>query len=117
MEAVDWQPRRGATGRGRPGRRAPQPLRRRERRAEGSCGRDEEGSEACKAGCCTGGGSSSVGAGRFLPGSEVALAAECCAAAPVYVKRSVAGRDRNNNDVVDAQNTPKARQKVILCDR
>lgn len=33
------------------------------------------------------------------------------------MKPSVAGRDRNNNDVVDAQNTPKARRKVILCDR
>lgn len=70
--------------------------------------------EACKAGVCTGGGSSSAGAGRFLPCSEVALAAGCWAAAAVYVKPSVAGRDGNNNDVVDAQNTPKARRKVIL---
>lgn len=75
------------------------------------------GGEACKAGGCTGGGSSSAGAGRFLPGSEVALAAGCCDAAAVYVKPSVAGRDRNNNNVIDAQNTPKARRKVILCDR
>lgn len=93
------------------------------RRAEGACGREAgggsgRGGEACKAGGRTGGGSSSVGAGRFLPDSEVALAAGCCVAAAVYVKRSVAGRDRNNNDVVDAQNTPKARREVILkCDR
>ncbi|CAB3231204.1 unnamed protein product [Arctia plantaginis] len=80
-------------------------------------GRSGSGGEACKAGSCTGGGSSSAGAGRFLPGSEVTLAAGCWAAAAVYVKRSVAGRDRNNNDVVDAQNTPKARRKVTLCDR
>lgn len=76
------------------------------------------GGEACKAGSRTGGGSSSAGAGRFFPGSMAALAAGCWAAAAVYVKRSVAGRDRNNNDVVDAQNTPKARREVILkCDR
>ncbi|GBP23067.1 hypothetical protein EVAR_13086_1 [Eumeta japonica] len=60
----------------------------------------------------TGGGSSSGGAGRFFPGSGTALAACCCAAVAVYVKRSVAGRDRNNNDVVDAQNTSKARHKT-----
>lgn len=64
-----------------------------------------------------GGGSNSVGAARFLPGSEVALVAGDCTAAAVYVKRSVAGRDGNSNDVVDAQNTPKARYEVILCDR
>lgn len=79
--------------------------------------RSGSGGEACKAGSCTGGGSSSAGADRFLPDSDVTLAAGCWAAAAVYVKRSVAGRDRNNNDVVDAQNTPKARRKVTLCDR
>lgn len=84
------------------------------RAAEGTAGRIRSGGEACKAGGCTGGGSSSAGAGRFLPCSEVAPAAGCWAAAADYVKRSVAGRDRNNNDVVDAQNTPKARRKVIL---
>lgn len=85
----------------------------------GACRREqaEGGGEACKAGGYTGGGSSSAGAGRFLPGSEVVPAAGCWAAAAVYVKPSVAGRDRNNNDVIDAQNTPKAQHKVILCDR
>lgn len=98
---------------------APRRARRPAGRAEGACGqeaggRSGRGGEACKAGGRTGGGSSSVGAGRFLPDSEVALAAGCCVAAAVYVKRSVAGRDKNNNDVVDAQNTPKARREVIL---
>ncbi|CAG9567335.1 unnamed protein product [Danaus chrysippus] len=74
------------------------------------------GGEACKAGGYTGGGSSSAGAGRFLPGSEVVPAAGCWAAAAVYVKPSVAGRDRNNNDVIDAQNTPKAQHKNKLCE-
>lgn len=104
----------GAARAGGGGRPAP-------RHPEGAAGSVRAGAggggEACKAGGCTGGGSSSAGAGRFLPGSEVALAAGCCDAAAVYVKPSVAGRDRNNNNVIDAQNTPKARRKVILCDR
>lgn len=51
----------------------------------------------------TGGGSWSAGAGRFLL-SGAWLPAGCGAPAVVYVKPSVAGRDGNNNDVVDAQN-------------